>query len=382
MWPEIIKASAYLVNRTPSKHLDWKSPIERLQISLGRTIIKPDIGHLKVYGCKTYVYIPEEIRERERHHKLAPRAKIGYLVGYQSTNIYRIWFPQQEEVRPEKNVAFNEAAFFDPQEFGEPEEEDIIVTMEIPTLPTTPPGGFISEDLEEDWGIRDSADPEALPSPPPPPPPPPSSSEPQKALPALPAPAPGLPTPRATESPVPAPAAEPAPEPAVGPSAPSREIRGDVGDANIIEGRRARKPTEKASQSQAAIAFQQAFSTGAFHQDPQLHRDRLPPPPRFWHGLLRHPHREGFIKAAQTEFQALGRKETFEIVEKSHVAAASGVLPLTLIFEYKLDHNGYLARYKAQICVRGDLQPMSEQETYAAVWQNQWLELPILADML
>jgi hypothetical protein len=228
MWPEIIKASAYLVNRTPSKHLDWKSPIERLQISLGRAIIKPDIGHLKVYGCKTYAYIPEKIRERERHHKLAPRAKIGYLVGYESTNIYRIWFPQQEEVRPEKNVAFNEAVFFDPQEFGEP-EEDIIVTMEVPTLPTTPPGGFISEDLEEDWGIRDSADPEALPSPPP------SSSEPQKAVPAL--PAPGLPTPRATESPVPAPAAEPAPEPAVGPSAPSREIRGDVGDANIIEGR-------------------------------------------------------------------------------------------------------------------------------------------------
>jgi transposase InsO family protein len=106
MWPEITKASAYLVNRTPSKHLNWKSLLERLQISLGRPIIKPDIGHLRVYGCKAYVYIPEEIREREKHHKLAPGAKIGYLVGYQSTNIYRIWFPQLGEVRPEKNVAY------------------------------------------------------------------------------------------------------------------------------------------------------------------------------------------------------------------------------------------------------------------------------------
>jgi len=114
MWPEIVKASAYLLNRTPSKHLGWKSPLEHLQISLGRTIIKPDIGHLKVYGCRSYVYVPEEVRKKERHHKLAPRARIGYLVGYQSTNIYRIWIPQLQEVRPEKNIVFNETIFFDP----------------------------------------------------------------------------------------------------------------------------------------------------------------------------------------------------------------------------------------------------------------------------
>ena len=90
MWPEIVKASAYLLNRTLSKRLEWKSPLEDLQISLDRTIIKPDIGHLKVYGCRAYVYTPEEVRKKERHHKLAPRARIGYLVGYQSANIYRI----------------------------------------------------------------------------------------------------------------------------------------------------------------------------------------------------------------------------------------------------------------------------------------------------
>jgi hypothetical protein len=61
----------------------------------------------------------------------------------------------------------------------------------------------------------------------------------------------------------------------------------------------------------------------------------------------------------------LGRKEAFQVVSKADISK-SGVLPLTWIFEYKFDHNGYLARYKARICVRGDLQPMSEQETYAA----------------
>ena len=61
MWPEIVKAAAYLLNRTPAKHLGWKSPVETFQTALGYTTIQPDIGHLKVYGCKVYVHIPEEI---------------------------------------------------------------------------------------------------------------------------------------------------------------------------------------------------------------------------------------------------------------------------------------------------------------------------------
>jgi hypothetical protein len=82
IWLEIIKALVYLLNRTPSKRLKWKSLLKNLQISLGRTIIKPDIGHLKVYRYRVYVYIPEEIRKKKRYYKLALRARIGYLVGY------------------------------------------------------------------------------------------------------------------------------------------------------------------------------------------------------------------------------------------------------------------------------------------------------------
>src|SRR5881227_182819 len=131
MWPEIVKATAYLVNRTPTKRLAWKSPAECLQNALGRTTIKPDIGHLRIYGCKAYAYIPEEVREQETHHKLISRARIGYLVGYESTNIYRIWFPQFREVRPEKNIAFNKLVFFDPKELEEP-LKDIIIVMKSP----------------------------------------------------------------------------------------------------------------------------------------------------------------------------------------------------------------------------------------------------------
>jgi hypothetical protein len=40
-------------------------------------------------------------------------------------------------------------------------------------------------------------------------------------------------------------------------------------------------------------------------------------------------------------------------------------LPLLWVFKYKFDNEGYLIKYKARICVRGDLQTTAE-DTYAA----------------
>jgi Reverse transcriptase (RNA-dependent DNA polymerase) len=42
------------------------------------------------------------------------------------------------------------------------------------------------------------------------------------------------------------------------------------------------------------------------------------------------------------------------------------VIPLTWVFTYKLDTDGYLTKFKARICVRGDFQPRSNKDTYAA----------------
>ena len=41
------------------------------------------------------------------------------------------------------------------------------------------------------------------------------------------------------------------------------------------------------------------------------------------------------------------------------------ILPLLWVFKYKFDIDGYLEKFKARICVRGDLQDTS-QDTYAA----------------
>jgi hypothetical protein len=39
---------------------------------------------------------------------------------------------------------------------------------------------------------------------------------------------------------------------------------------------------------------------------------------------------------------------------------------VTWVFKYKFDKHGFLQKFKARLCVRGDLQPYSHKETYAA----------------
>ncbi|KJZ69686.1 hypothetical protein HIM_10933 [Hirsutella minnesotensis 3608] len=50
---------------------------------------------------------------RKKLKKLDPRAHIGYLVGYNSTNIFRIWVPQLQKVISTRDVTFDERTFFD-----------------------------------------------------------------------------------------------------------------------------------------------------------------------------------------------------------------------------------------------------------------------------
>ena len=50
--------------------------------------------------------------KKKRLMKLNPRAHIGYLVGYDSTNIYRIWIPHKGIVISTRDVIFDEETFF------------------------------------------------------------------------------------------------------------------------------------------------------------------------------------------------------------------------------------------------------------------------------
>ena len=50
---------------------------------------RPEIGHLKIFGCPVYVHVP-----RERRKKLYPFGMKGIFVGYsESAKAYQIHIP-------------------------------------------------------------------------------------------------------------------------------------------------------------------------------------------------------------------------------------------------------------------------------------------------
>ncbi len=83
LFPECYLAAEHLLNRTLNQALNWESPLVRMQ-KLTNQPIRPEIEHLKVYGCKAYPLL-KGADAPPRGSKLKPRAFVGYLVGYNST---------------------------------------------------------------------------------------------------------------------------------------------------------------------------------------------------------------------------------------------------------------------------------------------------------
>jgi hypothetical protein len=72
--------------------------------------MKPDLSNIRIFGCKAYV----RINKLPKLAKLEPRAAIGYLVGYEAYNIWRIWIPTKRRVIRARDVEFNEQEFYNP----------------------------------------------------------------------------------------------------------------------------------------------------------------------------------------------------------------------------------------------------------------------------
>ena len=65
---------------------------------------KPDIGHLRIFGCITYSYIP-----KEKMTKLEPTAEKGIFVGYSETlKAFWVYIPASRKVVIRLDVRFEE----------------------------------------------------------------------------------------------------------------------------------------------------------------------------------------------------------------------------------------------------------------------------------
>jgi hypothetical protein len=67
---------------------------------------KPEVSHLKMFGCPMFVHIP-----KERRTKLDPSRKKGIFVGYcEVSKAFRIYIPGYHHIEISKDVTFDEDA--------------------------------------------------------------------------------------------------------------------------------------------------------------------------------------------------------------------------------------------------------------------------------
>ena len=100
-WADAVNTAAYLRNRSPTTALNGHTPYE---IWFGK---KPNVSHLRVFGCNGYVDIPKEDRK-----KLDAKSKECILLGYAGRcHGYRMYDPISRKIITSRDVKFNENDF-------------------------------------------------------------------------------------------------------------------------------------------------------------------------------------------------------------------------------------------------------------------------------
>jgi hypothetical protein len=97
-WAEAMNTVVHIKNRCPTKALDSKTPQEAW------TSTKPDVFHLRVFGCKTFAHIPDEKRSK-LESKCIPCVFLGY---YEGTKAYRLMCLETKRIIKSRDVVFLE----------------------------------------------------------------------------------------------------------------------------------------------------------------------------------------------------------------------------------------------------------------------------------
>lgn len=432
LWPEAVHAAVYILNRSPTRLPDgrWIIPQQEFH-RLGTGIQIPiNLSNLRIYGCRTYV----RIQGIPQSDKMRPRAEIGYLTGYKTTNVWRVWFPRLHTVKLVRDAKFDENVSFKHHEHAQqpaPElvleatevvqEDELDIELEqalqrlsaqsqdLATSQTQAATSPVS-DIQRATTPQESIEKEPYPAE--------SEFSPAHSEPPIPvslsSPLARQLTPSSTPSQIPSehrhslPAV---PEQPIEVSTPPGPVRASldpprhpqaaittsflagtpghpfgfqpphqrqegISEDNVVEGKRKRKPPsdpylasyftydDEEEQEGVLAAFATAISAPRPDQH-RKHRDDLPPEPQNWKQAVSHTFSEGWLAAAGLEIESLGIRGTYTTSRRPSDRSIQ-VLPLTWVFTYKFDSNGFLQKLKARICVRGDLQAINPEEKRAA----------------
>jgi hypothetical protein len=123
LWAEAAMTVVYVQNRLSHSALGLKTPEEMF------TGKKPEVSHLKIFGCPVFIHIP-----KEKRNKLDPSGKKGIFVGYcEVSKAFRIYIPGQHHIEISRDVTFDEDAALKKFKVCQLEE----VYEEEPVIPST-----------------------------------------------------------------------------------------------------------------------------------------------------------------------------------------------------------------------------------------------------
>lgn len=369
MWPEIVRAAVYLHNRTPNYNNGWKSPYEVFftAAALHDGIItpprKPNQAHLKVYGCKAFALTDDTLRGKSRLQRLDPRAWIGYLVGYRSSNIYRIWIPSMGKVISTRDVVFDEDTVFDGRRESIMDSlmhstmDEIASWIRTIELPTSGHGEPETQSFYEDDTMQDSD----------------TTYEDDQ---------PGYHQGRKINYMYPSPPATPPPV----------ALLAQLLSGTHLDDQQSTSGSSTTNPWQAAfMAGTQAGHVGTYSGEPidkakmhrmlaqglKPHESELPPPPSSHMQLESHPLCDQFKAAEKEHLESHSRMKSWSEVP-SHMAKLTGqqILDCMWVYTYKLDKDHRLVKCKARLVVRGDQQRnITSQDTYAATLASRSFRL-------
>ena len=98
-WSEAVAISAYMVNRSPSSSIGFKTPEE---VWLNK---RPGYKDMRKFGCVAFVYVNQG--------KLQPRALKGIFIGYPiGTKGYKVWMMEGDQCVVSRNVKFQEGLMY------------------------------------------------------------------------------------------------------------------------------------------------------------------------------------------------------------------------------------------------------------------------------
>lgn len=384
LWPELMRTAVYLLNRTPKQRLKWKTPYESFFSCIPSSQEKnqPRIGHMRAIGCKAFALTASaQLKEKRLQSRTSPKAWIGFLVGYNSQNIFRVWNPLTNKIYITRDVIFNEEEFFSADEvqmkqtIGEQTLEEIqarlqallsteqldqvIDTVQGPDEQETlemnlesPIGNLPTEETEaeDEQGVDDSKYTqtrfELLPTPP--------ESPPSSFLAQL-----GVQfeyKAKGSDDLLILNQAFYAGTLAVPVARKEDAVLSKATRSRCIRGRLKPKCEEQTRQTQL-IPDRQKY-----------HRKNLPSAPSSHGSLIGHRFEAEFKQAQKDHLESHKQMSSWtEISRCDPKVRSSEILDCMWVFTYKFDKHGYLRKCKARLVVRGDQQQKSStDETYAA----------------